>query len=103
MNTILFLASNPSATSALKLDEEARGIEESIRAAEFRQEFDLKTAWATRPGDVVKKLLEYQPAIVHFSGHGSPSGEFVFTGDSGEMKLVGGDALASVFAALNRP
>lgn len=67
---ILFLAANPIGTSHLRLDKEVRGIDEGLRLAQRRQDFELVQRWAVRPQDIRRALLEENPAIIHFSGHG---------------------------------
>lgn len=67
---ILFLAANPFGTSRLRLDEELRGIDEGLRLCQRRQDFELVQRWAARPQDIRRALLDENPAIIHFSGHG---------------------------------
>jgi hypothetical protein len=98
--TILFLAANPRDTDQLKLDEEVRAIDESLRKAQHRDLFDLRSHWALRYGDLQELLLRYNPHIVHFSGHGSPSGEIALSDNSGQTHLIDPDALARLFGIL---
>jgi hypothetical protein len=97
---ILFLASNPAATTRRSLDEEARAIENRIRAAEHRDAFELITTWAVRPDDLLDAFLRYEPQVVHFSGLGNDRGEIVLTGNDGQPKPVSTQALASLFGVL---
>lgn len=94
---ILFLAANPKDSSKLRLDEEIREIHAKIRAAEFRDTFDLVSRWAVRPLDLLQAFNEVQPHIVHFSGHGSRKAELVLEDDDGNAKLVSEAALVSLF------
>ena len=68
---ILFLAANPSTTTRLRLDSEVRAIDQALRQANYRDQFDLRQHWAVRVADLQELLLRHQPHIVHFSGHGS--------------------------------
>jgi WD40 repeat protein len=68
---ILFLAANPGGTSRLALDEECAAIEHELRMTAHRDDFELRSAWAVTVDDVARHLIEWQPAIVHFSGHGA--------------------------------
>jgi hypothetical protein len=43
---ILFLAANPAGTAALKLDEEARAIQEELQRATQRDQFEFVTRMA---------------------------------------------------------
>jgi hypothetical protein len=97
---ILFWASNPIDTERLRLDEEVRTIDERLRASEFRDRFDLRDQWAVRIGDLSEGLLRYRPSIVHFSGHGNPTGEIVLERPDGTSGQVSASALAGLFAAV---
>jgi hypothetical protein len=85
---ILFLAANPSDTSRLKLDEEVRSITEKIRSAEHRDSLELVPGFATRPDDILQLLNIHKPHILHFSGHGSTSGEILLADHSGQAKPI---------------
>lgn len=95
---ILFLAANPKDTPQLRLDEEVRTIDERLRLAQFRDKFDIKQQWATRPSDILDAMLRYKPDIVHFSGHGSKGGELIFENASGQPQPVNAEALGALFA-----
>jgi len=97
---ILFLAANPKGTDPLRLGEEVRTIDERLRLAKFRDRFELEQAHATRVGDINAALLRYQPHVVHFSGHGSASGDLIFEDRAGSPKSVSAQALGTVFRAL---
>lgn len=94
---ILFLAANPKDTSQLRLDEEIREIQARIRAAAFRDTFELVSRWAVRPRDLLQAFNELTPHIVHFSGHGSSNAELVLEDDNGDAKVVSDTALAALF------
>ena len=97
---ILFLAANPAFTEPLKIDEEIRMIEGKIRAAEYRDSIELKSAWAVRPDDLQQILLEHKPHIVHFSGHGAPTGELILLDKDRNPKPVKPEAIQSLFTIL---
>jgi hypothetical protein len=98
--TILFWAANPAGTPPLRLDEEIRTIDERLRATEHRDRFVLQQQWALRVGDLSEGLLRYRPGIVHFSGHGSPTGELLLESPSGASAEVPSAALAGLFEAV---
>ena len=100
MIKVLFLSSNPEGTPALKLDEEARLITQKIRASEYRDVLKLETLWAVRPDDLLQALNEHKPQIVHFSGHGSESGEIVLMDNNRQAKPVSAEALKMLFTTL---
>src|SRR5436190_8634110 len=94
---ILFLAANPKHSTQLRLDEEIREIHAKIRAAEFRDSFELVSRWAVRPLDLLQAFNEVQPHIVHFSGHGNRHAELILEDDAGNAKPVSEAALVSLF------
>lgn len=97
---ILFLAANPSNSNQLALDEEAREIANKIRSSDSRNSLILRTQWAVRPDDLLQKLNEEKPQIVHFSGHGGGKIGLVFHDDKKQSTLVSGSALKLLFQTL---
>ena len=85
---ILFLAANPIKSNHLALDQEVREINKKIRASEFRDSLELVPAFAARADDLQEELLQHQPHIVHFSGHGNEKGEIILVGRNGRPKAV---------------
>jgi CHAT domain len=95
---ILLLAANPMRTDRLAIDEEARAI--SRKMSRNRDVYELVTRWAVRPADLIDHLDEFRPHIVHFSGHGSPSGEILLAAGDGTARPVGIAALAEIFRVM---
>ncbi|MDF5732150.1 MAG: glycosyl hydrolase family 18 protein [Rhizonema sp. PD38] len=121
MKKILILSANPKNTNQLRLDEEVREIQSAIERSQSRENFQLITKWAVRINDLRRALLDEEPQIVHFSGHGvgtgniglnnnlelssqreavclhsQPSG-IVLEDDFGQMQLVSTKALTELF------
>ncbi len=71
---ILILSANPKDTSRLRLDEEVREIEEGLLRSKHRDRFQIQARLAVRMIDIRRALLDYEPKIVHFSGHGIKKG-----------------------------
>ncbi|WP_414586544.1 TIR domain-containing protein [Scytonema sp. PCC 10023] len=94
---ILVLAANPTDTDKLRLDEEVREIDEGLRRANMRQQFKLEQKWAVRSRDFYRSILDEQPQIVHFSGHGAGQEGIVLEDDTGQPAFVHGDTLSSMF------
>lgn len=92
--TVLFLAANPIDTPALRLDEEARSIQEKIRLSEYRDCVRFESRWATRASDILQAINETNPTIVHFSGHGTDTGELALLNPDGSTKLVTKEAIS---------
>jgi hypothetical protein len=98
VQTILILAANPQGTSPLRLDLEVRAIDEGLRRSPQRDRFQIQQRWATRPRDVQRALLDLQPQIVHFCGHGEGRAGLVLLDETGRAKLVSTAALSGLFA-----
>ncbi|MAY57560.1 MULTISPECIES: CHAT domain-containing protein [Pseudoalteromonas] len=96
--TVLFFASNPRDQGQLGLDEEVRSIKEMIAKSRHRDVIKLESCWAVRPGDILQNINEYQPTIVHFSGHGSNNDELVLMDNNSKTKLV---SMASIVHAMS--
>jgi hypothetical protein len=94
--TVVFFASNPAATSPLRLGEELRTIEAERRAGRLASSFAVLSAWEVRPEDLLQRLLdlkEHSSVILHFSGHGEAEG-LTFADEDGEVLPVAGESLA---------
>lgn len=100
--TILFMSSNPSGTDPLKLGNEVRTIDERLRKSEMGKRFAIEQQWATRVSDIQDAMLRYKPAIVHFSGHGSITGELVFEDAAGKVQEVRAEALGRLFRVFKK-
>lgn len=94
---ILVLATNPKGTDQLRLGEEVREIQAGLTRSRNREQFVLEQKWAVRPLDVQRALLEVEPQIVHFAGHGAGEAGLVFEDVEGEAQQVETGALANLF------
>jgi hypothetical protein len=97
---VLFFASNPQDQTQLRLDEEIRLIEQKLRASDYRDSVDLVSRWAVRPDDLLQSLNEHKPHIVHFSGHGTDTGEIIFLDPEGNTKLVTKEAMVMLMQTM---
>jgi hypothetical protein len=111
---ILILAANPKNTERIRIDEEVRRIDQGLERAKKRDQFQLVVNWAATDDDLRRALLDHQPEIVHFSGHGTGAGKgnpgrdlvylgsdvqggLAFEGDTGEVQLISGESLSRLF------
>jgi len=95
---ILFLAADPSDATRLRLGKEFREIQDNLRKAQMRDAFKLALPQlSVRPSDISQAILDEHPRIVHFSGHGTSSGELCFEDAMGRMQTVQANALAALF------
>ena len=101
--TILFLASSPINAARLRLDVEMREIDNGLRLAQQRNRFVIEQRWAVRTNDLRRALLDLNPEIVHFCGHGAGAGGLVLENDAGQAKQASTEALARLFKLFRNP
>lgn len=94
---ILFLTANPQGTSRLRLDEEVSKIDQSLQDSRLRDQFELVSKWAIDDSSLRRALLEEQPDIVHFSGHGTGAAGLVLEGEGDQLRFATAAALADLF------
>ena len=94
---ILILAANPKSTNKLRLDEELREIKNGLRRAKARDQFLIESAEAVRYRDIHRSIMDFEPQVIHFSGHGAGEQGLVFEDEIGQEKLVDAEALAGLF------
>src|SRR5208282_172267 len=85
---VLLFAANPRGTAPLDLSREFREIDEEVRLSTFRSAVELILVPGARPVDLLRKLNENQPQIVHFSSHGSPD-ELLLESEDEEIGSLG--------------
>jgi len=96
--TVLMMSANPRGTTPLRLDEERREVEAGLmERSRLRDQFRLITKVAARPRDVQRAMLDHEPQVVHFSGHGEGEQGLLLEDEIGQIKLVSADALAALF------
>lgn len=94
---ILFLAADPSDEARLGLGQELRDIRERLQLSKERDRFILESRESVRVEDITQAIFHVDPQIVHFSGHGTRTGELNFESLTGKSQLVPADALAALF------
>jgi len=97
VKTILILAANPKNTPPLHLNREIREIDDCLKRARRRDEYVLKPTLAVQIKDVRRAMLDCNPYIVHFCGHGSGEDGILFEEENGKEILVSTDALSGFF------
>lgn len=93
---ILITTANPEDSCRLRLDTEVRKIEEGIRRANNRDDYEVIRISATRITDLQEALLMHSPNFVHFSGHGSPDG-ICLVDNNDSTHVIKNDALGRLF------
>ncbi|WP_437894093.1 CHAT domain-containing protein [Sorangium sp. So ce124] len=101
---LLYLASNPTSTDQLALSREARRIEDRLRAGKPRRvnAIEIVPRWAVRRSELQRLLLEEEPHVLHFSGHGSGRARLLFEDDGGNIAPLEARALVSLIGRLKR-
>lgn len=74
--TILVLVANPENTSSLGLLPEIRNLEEAIQRSIKNNNFEVIWKVAVQEKDLRRHLLDIEPNILHFCGHGTKKGLF---------------------------
>ncbi len=100
--SILFLSSDPTDTGRLRLSAEVRDIREKLQLAKGRDNFRLDERVAIRPQDITQALLDVNPQIVHFSGHGDDSGTIFLENQTGMAHAVTPASLAALFEQFSK-
>jgi hypothetical protein len=100
---ILFLAANPAGTRPLRLDEEIREIQQTIKHGRERDNIQIETVWAVRPHDITQALIDVEPHFVHFAGHGGSDEEsFAAEDDAGYAHIIPVAGLVQAFKAVGQ-
>lgn len=94
---ILVLSAEPKDRGRLRLAEEVRNIQEGLERSMNRENFKIDYHPATRIKDMRRKMLDAQPNVVHFCGHGRGEKGITFENEDGSALDVSAIALASFF------
>jgi predicted phosphodiesterase len=92
---VLILAVCPKNTSRISMGEEVREICDVLRKSQ-KVKFIVEVRWAVRVRDLSRALLEFEPQIIHFIGHGIQGG-LLIEDDIGSPHLLKREALSSLF------
>jgi uncharacterized repeat protein (TIGR01451 family) len=95
---VLILAANPPDTEALRIDREISEIQKTIRSGKDRDNIEVSIHLAVGPADIIQALLDHEPRLVHFAGHGGgPSGSIAVENDYGLAHIVPVDGVVHLF------
>lgn len=94
---VLFVAAEPRGASPIRLGEEFRDIIEEVERKHRVDSLEFRTLWAARPTDVTRALSDFEPVVVHFSGHGTPEGGFLLESTDGTSKQIDTRGMGSIF------
>ena len=96
--TILYLTAGPKDLDLLRSNEEMRNVKERLQLGKYRDRFRLEACLAARLADINQALGDYEPQIVHFSGHGNREGSLDLEDETGYSDPATPDGLAALFA-----
>jgi hypothetical protein len=96
-DTILYLAASPTDLPPLRSDKEMREIREELQLGKDRDRFRLESAAAARLKDIGQALADYDPRIVHFSGHGERDGSLYVEDELGYSVPAAPQGIADLF------
>lgn len=91
MKKILILEANPR--KDLNLNDEIRNLQNVISSSRDREEFQVDLGLSVRSTDLQQLMLEHEPNIVHFCGHGNGEEGLVF-----QDKKISTDSISNLFA-----
>jgi tetratricopeptide (TPR) repeat protein len=89
---ILVVAANPLGSSPLKLDHEVKTIKEALKRSRNRDNFDVDYQLAATPSELRRALLDFEPHILHFSGHGAGEKGLLFVSDESAGAIYRSDS-----------
>jgi hypothetical protein len=96
LKRILILSANPVHTPHLRLNREIREIKDGLKRSSHRDTFDIQVELAVGFWKFRRALLDYEPQIVHFVGHGEEEGILV-EDKMGFAEPVSPEVLAGLF------
>lgn len=95
---VLFLAASPVDQEALRLDKEARDLREQLGLVRDRKiDIQIEHCWAVRTDQVQMEILNLQPQIIHFSGHGDV-GQLIFEDPLGNAAPVPAEVISELIS-----
>lgn len=88
MLKILFLSANPWEASRIEVEKEFKTVRDVIKASRYRDLIDLERIGEVSVAEMTRLIIEYEPHILHFSGHGSSEGVLIFQDSSSQVRDV---------------
>jgi hypothetical protein len=98
---IIILAANPTTTPRLRLDKEVGEINRGIQRSRYREQFEIHMRLAVGIRDLRQALLDVEPHIVHFTGHGNEDGLLV-EDELGMAVHISEEALSGLFKLFSK-
>ena len=89
---ILVVAANPLGSSPLKLDHEVKTIQAALKRSRKRDNFVVEYQLAATPSELRRALLDFEPHVLHFSGHGAGEQGLLFVSDESAAAIYRSDS-----------
>ncbi len=97
---VLFIGANPINAEPLRIGKEFSAITDVVRQGPCRDRLDIRPCLAATAKDISRELVNQQPQVVHFAGHGGGRSEsFAAEYADGTAHLMSPEDLAGLFAA----
>ena len=97
MPTVLIVAASPLDQDRLRLSAEVRDIRQALQRSRNRESWTIESNEAATVDDLRRALLDFKPAIVHFSGHGGGASGLCFETTDGATNDAMAEPLARLF------
>lgn len=95
--TVLFLTASPRNLEPLRPDLEMREVQQRLQLSKQRDRFRVKPALAARFHDLSQALIDHEPQVIHFSGHGDKDGSLLVEDEYGNSDPLTPEGLAELF------
>ncbi|EAY26976.1 conserved hypothetical protein [Microscilla marina ATCC 23134] len=101
VSKILFMSANPAETTVLRLSNEMREIQNTLKKSRNRDDFQFIMEPQVNNSIIRQRIKEERPEIVHFSGHGGADAGLaegiVVNGSNGNPVVLTSNALGRLF------
>lgn len=97
MPTILIMSASPLDQDRLRLGAEVKEIRNALRRSRNRENWRIESNEASTVDDLRRALLDVQPTVVHFCGHGDGEGGLCFEDPDGYTQPADAAPLARLF------
>lgn len=97
MPKLLMISASPLDQDRLRLNSEFRDIRHALKRSKNRENWQIESNEAITVDDLRRTLLDFQPTILHFSGHGGGNSGLCFEDAEGNTHLTDAQPLAKLF------
>ncbi len=94
MPTVLIVSASPIDQDRLRLGAEFRDIRHALQRSRNREDWKIESNEAITVDDLRRALLDHNPTILHFSGHGGGQGGLCFEDVDGTSNPAHAEPLA---------